>query len=84
MRTDDELHAEVTLVLMRDHPLEDTHLGVRVCNGRVTLCGRVDSYARAWAAHRAVQDMAGVHNVALEIQVMPSAPEPSVGARSER
>lgn len=69
MKTDADLKRDVTAELTWDPAVDATHIGVAVSNGVVTLTGHLETFAEKYAAARAVQRVAGVRAVALEIDV---------------
>lgn len=69
MKTDAQLKKDVTAELEWDPAVNATHIGVAVQDGVVTLSGHLDTYAEKSAMERAVQRVAGVHAVAMEVDV---------------
>lgn len=74
MKTDRELQHDVMEELKYEPSVTETHIGVAVENGVVTLSGHVPTYAEKSAAERAARRVAGVKAIAEEIQVTPAAP----------
>lgn len=74
-RTDAEIKQLVSDELKWDTRVKDTDVGVEVDNGVVTLTGTVSSYGERQAAQRAAHRVAGVLDVANDIQVkVPGSP----------
>lgn len=73
MKTDMQLHKDVIEELRWDPRVNEAEIGVAAKNGVVTLSGSVQTYAQKYAAERAVQRVAGVHGIADELSVRPSA-----------
>lgn len=71
-KTDKELKQQVLRELKWDSRIAWAQIGVAVNEGIVTLAGAVDTYAQKAAAQRAAHRVAGVLDVANEIDVMPS------------
>jgi osmotically-inducible protein OsmY len=69
MKTDSELQQDVISELKWEPTIQVAEIGVAVKNGVVTLSGYVDSYAKKWAAERAVKRVSGVTAVAEAIEV---------------
>jgi len=69
MKTDAELQQHVMDELKWEPTIQAAEIGVAVKDGVVTLSGRVDSYAKKWAADRAAKRVFGVKAVAEEIKV---------------
>jgi osmotically-inducible protein OsmY len=69
MKTDAQLKADVTDELAWDPEVHDTHVGVMVQEGVVTLAGHLDSFAEKHAVERAVRRVAGVRGIALDLDV---------------
>lgn len=69
MKRDAEIQQDVLDELNWDSRIEVTDVGVEVDDGVVTLTGTVDSYARRMAAVEAAHRVAGVRDVADNIQV---------------
>ena len=69
MKTDADLKRDVNDELAWDPAVRSTAIGVAVKDGVVTLTGHLDSFAEKHAALRAVQRVAGVKAVALEVDV---------------
>jgi osmotically-inducible protein OsmY len=68
-RTDAELQQEVLHELKWDTRVDETDVGVTVDNAIVTLTGSVTSWAKRNAAQEAAHRVAGVLDVANDIQV---------------
>ena len=71
MRTDSELKRDVLTELAWDPQVPETHVGVAVDGGVVTLYGHLDTYEQKVAAKRAAERVSGVRTVALELDVVP-------------
>ncbi len=69
MKTDAQLQRDVMNELQWEPTVHAAEIGVAVKDGVVTLSGDVDSYAKRWAAERAVKRVSGVKAVAEEIKV---------------
>ena len=69
MKTDADLKRDVSAELAWDPAVRSTAIGVAVKDGVVTLTGHLDSFAEKHAATRAVQRVAGVKAVAVELDV---------------
>jgi osmotically-inducible protein OsmY len=69
MKTDRQLKQGVLAELQWESSIDAAHIGVAVENGLVTLHGRASSFAEKWDAERAVQRVAGVQGIAVEIDV---------------
>jgi osmotically-inducible protein OsmY len=70
MKTDAQLKADVSQELEWDPSINATTVGVSVKDGVVTLSGHLQTYAEKLAAERAVQRVAGVKAVAVELDVL--------------
>jgi osmotically-inducible protein OsmY len=68
-RTDAQIQADVIAELKWDPRVQPNEIGVIVKDGVVTLTGRVDSYAKRWAAEEAAHRVRGVKAVANDIEV---------------
>ncbi|MEU4716266.1 BON domain-containing protein [Micromonospora purpureochromogenes] len=68
-RTDPDIQRDVLDELAWDPQAQPPEIGVSVADGVVTLTGRVDSYARKWAAQRCAHRVRGVRAVADDIEV---------------
>lgn len=75
VRTDSEIQAAVLRELKWDTRVEETDVGVEVDNGVVTLTGTVTSRAKRIAAQEAAHRVAGVLDVANDIEVHPVGTE---------
>jgi osmotically-inducible protein OsmY len=69
MKTDMELHKDVTEELNWDPSIVDDEVGVAVRGGVVTLTGSVPDFAQKWAVLQAVERVSGVRAIALELIV---------------
>lgn len=76
-RTDQDIQAAVLDELTFEPRVRPHEIGVTVAEGVVTLTGRVDSYARKWAAERAAHRVPRVRAVANDLTVQ-------IGAGAER
>jgi osmotically-inducible protein OsmY len=72
MKTDAQLKTDVIRELAWDIHLDETAIGVSAHHGVVTLNGVVDGWAEKHAAEEAAHRVAGVLDVANEIEVKPS------------
>jgi osmotically-inducible protein OsmY len=79
MKTDSEIQQAVLQELKWDGRVEETEVGVQVSEGVVTLSGTVDTYAKRLAAQAAAHRVAGVLDVANDLQVQ----IPSMMARTD-
>lgn len=70
MKTDADLKRDVEAELDWDPKVKSTAIGVAVKDGVVTLTGHLETFAEKHAALRAVQRVAGVKAVALELDVV--------------
>ncbi|HMV47720.1 MAG TPA: BON domain-containing protein [Blastocatellia bacterium] len=68
-KSDEELQGEVVFQLGWDSRVKRNEVGVSVCKSVVTLTGTVDSYAKKLAAQQAAHRVAGVLDVANDIEV---------------
>ncbi len=68
-KTDAEIQQDVLRELRWDTRIKETEVGVEVDHGVVTLTGDVDSYAKKLAARDAAHRVAGVLDVADDIEV---------------
>lgn len=69
MKTDSQLKKEVLAELEWDPALNANHIGVAVNEGVVLLTGHLDTFAEKEAAEKAVQRVAGVKAIAVELDV---------------
>jgi len=69
MKTDAQLKRDVTAELEWEPSINATHVGVSVNDGVVTLTGHLDTYTEKYAIERAVQRVAGVKAIAVEVDV---------------
>ncbi|MEW2383089.1 BON domain-containing protein [Micromonospora sp. NPDC047707] len=83
-RIDQDIQAAVLDELTFEPRVQPNEIGVTVSEGVVTLTGRVDSYARKWAAERAAHRVPRVRAVAndLTVQIGTGAerPDPDLAA----
>lgn len=79
LKGDTEIQKDVLEELRWDGRVLVTDVGVEVNEGVVTLTGTVDNYAKKEAAQAAAHKVAGVRDVANDIQVH----IPNVGARTD-
>jgi osmotically-inducible protein OsmY len=70
VKSDTQIHRDVLNELKWDTRVEETDVGVEVDNGIVTLTGTVSSYAKRVAAQEAAHRVAGVLDVANDIEVL--------------
>ena len=69
MKTDSQLQQDVLAELRWEPSVNAAQIGVEVTDGIVTLSGHVSSFAGKWDAERAAQRVAGVHGMAIDIEV---------------
>jgi osmotically-inducible protein OsmY len=69
MKPNSQIKQEVLDALSWDTRVDATHVGVRVENGVVTLTGTVPNYVQRCAAAEAAHPVAGVNDLANDIQV---------------
>jgi osmotically-inducible protein OsmY len=69
MKNDVQLKKDVQAELDWDPAVDATNVGVAVKHGVVTLTGHLETYAEKFAIERALQRVAGVQAVALELDV---------------
>lgn len=69
MRTDQQLKQDVTNELKWEPSVVETHIGVSVTNGIVTLSGHVPTYGEKYGAEQAAKRVFGVKAVANELDV---------------
>lgn len=72
-KTDSEIKQQVLRELKWDSRIVWSEIGVEVLEGIVTLTGRVNTYGKKLAAQEAAHRIAGVLDVANEIEVRPVA-----------
>lgn len=72
MKTDSDLKKDVLTELLWDPLVPESRVGVAVSDGVVTLTGHLDTYAEKVAAKRAVERVAGVKAIAIELEVIPA------------
>src|SRR5512146_3427556 len=70
IKTDVQLQRDVIDELRWDPSVGAAEIGVAVKNGVITLSGQVESFAKKYAAVRAVERVAGVRAVAEELTVV--------------
>lgn len=68
-KTDTQIHHDVLEELKWDPRVDETEVGVEVDKGVVTLTGTVTSWGKRVAAQKAAQRVAGVLDVANDIEV---------------
>lgn len=71
MKTDHEIHKDVTEELSWEPILRGSEIGVAVKDGVVTLSGNVDSYVKKLATERAAKLVSGVKAIAVDVEVRP-------------
>lgn len=69
MKSDVQLKKDVQAELDWDPAVNATNVGVAVKNGVVTLTGHLETYAEKFAIEHALQRVAGVQALALELDV---------------
>lgn len=69
MKSDVDLKKDVVAELEWDPAINATNIGVAAKNGVVTLSGHLETYAEKAAVQKAVQRVAGVQAMALELDV---------------
>jgi osmotically-inducible protein OsmY len=69
MKTDSQLKQDVTNELNWEPSVTETHIGVSVNNGIVTLSGHVSTFGEKYGAERAAKRVHGVKAVADELDV---------------
>lgn len=69
MKSDAQIKQDILDELVFMPNIDETHIGVIVEDGVVTLTGFVDAYAKKVAAEKAVKSVAGVKAVAEDIEV---------------
>lgn len=69
MKTDSQLKQDVTHELKWEPSVNETHIGVSVKNGIVTLSGHVPTFGEKYGAERAAKRVHGVKAVADELDV---------------
>jgi len=72
MKTDSELKADVTRELAWDARIDETSIGVAAHHGVVTLSGTVSGWAEKHAAEEAAYRVAGLRDLANDIEIKPS------------
>jgi osmotically-inducible protein OsmY len=78
-KTDSEIQQDVIRELKWDTRVDETDVGIEVDRGVVTLTGTVDNWAKKLAAQEAAHRVAGVLDVANDIQIKP----PGTGKRND-
>ncbi len=71
MKSDSDLKKDVLTELAWDPVVPEARVGVAVSDGVVTVSGHLENYAEKIATRRAVERVAGVKAIALEIDVVP-------------
>ncbi|PKL45494.1 MAG: hypothetical protein CVV41_00425 [Candidatus Riflebacteria bacterium HGW-Riflebacteria-1] len=69
MKNDTQLQADIMEELKWEPTIQAAEIGVAVKDGIVTLSGNVDSFAKKWAAERAVKRVFGVRGLTEEVKV---------------
>jgi osmotically-inducible protein OsmY len=69
MKTDTQLRKDVLAELEWDPSINANHVGVSVADGVVLLTGRLDTFDEKQSVERAVQRVAGVKAIAVELDV---------------
>jgi len=69
MKTDSQLHQDVSAALRWEPSIQAAGIGVEVKDGVVTLAGEVSSYAEKLHAEHAAQRVSGVNALAVELKV---------------
>jgi osmotically-inducible protein OsmY len=69
MKSDLKLREDIVAELDWDPALNAHQIGVAVKDGVVTVSGHVDNYSQKWAVEKALNRVAGVRAVALELDV---------------
>jgi osmotically-inducible protein OsmY len=69
VKSDTQLQADIMEELKWEPTIQAAEIGVAVKDGIVTLSGHVDSFAKKWAAERAVKRVFGVRGLTEEIKV---------------
>ena len=69
MRTDQQLKQDVINELKWEPSVNETHIGVSVKNGIITLSGHVPTYGEKYGAEKAVKRVFGVKALANELDV---------------
>ena len=73
MKTDEQLKTEIAAELAWDPAINASGIGVMVRDGVVTLTGKLDNFSQKHALEQAVQRVAGVRGIALELDIQLSA-----------
>ena len=68
MKNDTQLQADIMEELKWEPTIQAAEIGVAVKDGIVTLSGQVDSFAKKWAAERAVKRVFGVRGLTEEVK----------------
>jgi osmotically-inducible protein OsmY len=69
MKTDAELKRDLEAELAWDPEVTATEIGIAVKNGVVTVSGHLDTYPQKWAVERALNRVAGVKALALDLDI---------------
>lgn len=69
-KADPEIQKQVLQELKWDPRVDETEVGVQVKNGVVTLNGKIDSFGKKHAASQAAHRVAGVLDVANDLEVV--------------
>lgn len=69
MKSDEQLKKDVEAELEWDAAINATHIGVAVKDGVVTLAGHLDTFTEKRLVERAVQRVAGLRALAVELDV---------------
>ena len=69
MKADLQIQEDIVRELDSDSAINATKINTSVKDGRVTLGGHVNNYSEKWEAKRAVQRVAGVKALVIEIIV---------------
>jgi osmotically-inducible protein OsmY len=69
VKNDTQLQADIMEELKWEPTIQAAEIGVAVKDGIVTLSGNVDSFAKKWAAERAVKRVFGVRGLTEEVKV---------------
>jgi len=70
VKTDYQIKQDIADELAWEAAVNDNEIGIEVRDGVVTLVGNLHSYAEKYAAEKAVQRVAGVKGLAVEIDVV--------------
>lgn len=72
MKTDSDLKKDVLTELSWDPLVPEARVGIAVTDGVVTLTGHLDTYSEKVATKCAVERVAGVKAIAVELDVVPA------------